>query len=240
VQGAKGAFQAGSASFNEADYERAILYWEDAYRRDCTATLLLHHLSRAYEGRGNLEQAVVALRTYLERTPDAPERMQLQRRIEVFEQRLEEERKRATAVESAKKVQQPTGPSQSEQPVDGGSTRRNLHVDPIIPIAVAGVGMATTIVGAIVYFNARSDIKNYERDCGGRTCPPSLRSELDSAQSRESWGLGVGITGFNLAGLGVGWYFLNEYWKPTGAPKRTSLEPWIGPRIVGMSYSGAF
>ena len=37
VAAAKGAFQAGNASFNEADYARAIDYWEDAYRRDCTA-----------------------------------------------------------------------------------------------------------------------------------------------------------------------------------------------------------
>ena len=63
VTAAKGAFQAGNVSFNEADYDRAILYWEDAYRRDCTATLLLQHLGRAYEGLGNLEQAVIALRT---------------------------------------------------------------------------------------------------------------------------------------------------------------------------------
>ncbi len=33
---AKGAYQAGNASFDEADYPRAITYWEDAYRRDCT------------------------------------------------------------------------------------------------------------------------------------------------------------------------------------------------------------
>ena len=61
VQAAKGAFQAGNVSFNERDYDRAILYWEDAFRRDCTATLLLHNLSRAYEGKANLDQAVIAL-----------------------------------------------------------------------------------------------------------------------------------------------------------------------------------
>src|SRR5690349_10792349 len=29
---AKAAFQAGNVSFNEADYPRALLYWEDAFR----------------------------------------------------------------------------------------------------------------------------------------------------------------------------------------------------------------
>ena len=62
---AKGAFQAGNASFDEADYPRAIVYWEDAYRRDCTAHALLLNLARAYELNGNKPQAVVALQTYI-------------------------------------------------------------------------------------------------------------------------------------------------------------------------------
>ena len=49
VAAAQGAFQAGKVSFDEADYQRAINYWEDAFRRDCTATALLLNLARAYE-----------------------------------------------------------------------------------------------------------------------------------------------------------------------------------------------
>ena len=30
VAGAKGAFQAGQAAFNEGDYPKAITYWEDS------------------------------------------------------------------------------------------------------------------------------------------------------------------------------------------------------------------
>ena len=71
VTAAKGAFQAGNASFEEADYPRAIVYWEDAYRRDCSAHGMLLNLARAYELNGNKPQAVVALRTYLQRVPSA-------------------------------------------------------------------------------------------------------------------------------------------------------------------------
>src|SRR5262245_50497185 len=58
---AKGAFQAGKVSFDEADYSRAIEYWEDAFRRDCTANGLLQNLARAYELNGQKRQAVIAL-----------------------------------------------------------------------------------------------------------------------------------------------------------------------------------
>src|SRR5882672_5341011 len=55
---AKGAFAAGQGSFNEADYATAITYWRDAYRRDCTAHLLLTNLARAYELKGDRAEAV--------------------------------------------------------------------------------------------------------------------------------------------------------------------------------------
>src|SRR5688500_20314045 len=87
ITAAKGAYQAGKASYKEADYERAITYWEDAYRRDCTAHALLLNLARAYELHGQKHQAVIALETYLIRKPDAPQRGQIERRIERSEER---------------------------------------------------------------------------------------------------------------------------------------------------------
>src|SRR5688572_28135256 len=91
VSGAKAAFQAGTVSFNEADYPRAILYWEDAFRRDCSATSLLFNLARAYELNGQKRQALVALETYLEREPNSSERPQIVRRIEVLKKSIESE-----------------------------------------------------------------------------------------------------------------------------------------------------
>src|SRR5690349_6072662 len=89
---AKAAFQAGNVSFNEADYPRAILYWEDAFRRDCTAHPLLLNLARAYELNGAKAQAVISLETFLEREPNSPERAQIQRRIEVLKKQIDAEK----------------------------------------------------------------------------------------------------------------------------------------------------
>src|SRR5689334_24272421 len=89
---AKAAFQAGNVSFNEADYPRAILYWEDAFRRDCTAHPLLLNLARAYELNGQKQQAVTALETFLEREPNSSESAQIQRRIEVLKKQIDAER----------------------------------------------------------------------------------------------------------------------------------------------------
>jgi len=45
---AHGAYMAGKGSFDEADYSRAIDYFKDAYRRDCTKPELLVIIARAY------------------------------------------------------------------------------------------------------------------------------------------------------------------------------------------------
>ncbi len=247
IQGAKGAFQAGSVSFNEADYERAILYWEDALRRDCTATLLLHHLARAYEGQGNLQQAVVALKAYLERTPDVAERPQIQRRIEVFEQKIHDEEQRTahpTPPQTAKDVSSTTAVGAAGSNTNSSALDLHLRVNPIIPIAVGGVGVAATIVGAIIYFPARSDLKDYKARCfGGDSCPSdSITSEAKSAESRRNWGAAVGITGLVLAAGGVGWYFFNEQQSPkeSKVPVAPAFQPWVGPQVAGLSYSGSF
>ncbi len=97
VQAAKGAFQAGNASFNEADYTRAIDYWEDAYRRDCTANPLLLNLARAYELAGRKRQAVVSLETFLTREPSSGEKEQINRRVEVLKKKIAEEDAAAAA-----------------------------------------------------------------------------------------------------------------------------------------------
>src|SRR6188768_176565 len=108
---AKGAYQAGNASFDEADYPRAITYWEDAYRRDCTANLLLKNLARAYELYGQKRQAVVALETFLVREPGSPDKEQIQRRIEVLKKQIAVEK----AVPVAP-VQAPVAAAASPQP----------------------------------------------------------------------------------------------------------------------------
>ncbi|HVU05051.1 MAG TPA: hypothetical protein VHE30_25050, partial [Polyangiaceae bacterium] len=105
VTAAKGAFQAGNGSFNEADYDRAINYWEDAYRRDCTAHPLLLNLARAYELNGQKRHAVMALKTFLERSPGSSDEGQIKRRVEKLDEQI-----RMEDQASAQPVQQPVTP----------------------------------------------------------------------------------------------------------------------------------
>ncbi len=246
VQAAKGAFQAGIVSFNEADYDRAILYWEDAFRRDCTATLLLHHLARAYEGRGDLEQAVIALRTFLERTPDAAERPQIQRRIEVFQQRILEARVKQEA-ESAPPVSsnETSGTMSTEElepaPTAQPSSSTNLYVEPLYPWIVIGSGAGLTMLGSILYFPARSDVTDYEKKCPDYECPTAAMEEnADQARTRMVWGGALAIGGLVTAAAGTAWYFYNDSLTPRAPASARWVVPVVGPSSAGVVMGAAF
>lgn len=250
VTAAKGAFQAGSVSFNEADYARAILYWEDAYRRDCTATLLLHHLGRAYEGAGNLEQAVIALRTYTERAPDSAERAQVLRRIEVFEEKIAEQKQQAS------KAAQTTEPSRSGTPVTqrppenvppAPVTPPQAHTSrpfPWVPVAVIAAGGVTALVGGLVYLKARSDISDVEDLCHGsrENCGSSLAEQGNQARTRAMIGTGVFYGGLTVAGAGVVWLLLDSKRAPqsAGELKPAAVRPWVATTGAGLAWGGSF
>ena len=260
VTAAKGAFQAGTVSFNEADYDRAILYWEDAYRRDCTATLLLHHLGRAYEGSGNLEQAVIALRTFIERSPESSERAQIQRRIEVFEQKIADEKQQAAAAQSNKSAatqpvvgvppNQPNNGPMQNAPPSGETSHKSL---PWGPIAVMSAGGITAIVGTLVYLKGHSDITNVEnyRDAKGQqpcknhtgnTCPAALAQQGNDARSRTTIGTVVGISGLAIAGAGVVWLILDSKNSQQSAKQfeAPAVSPWVGVGSAGLAWQGRF
>jgi hypothetical protein len=246
IAAAKGAFQAGQGSFNEADYPRAITYWEDALRRDCTANALLLNLARAYELYGQKRQAVVALQTYLTREPSSPQRDQINRRIEVLNSQIAAEQP----------APQPTAPVPTAAPAPtaapvapppqestGGGGR------PILPLIVAGVGGAVAIVGGVLYLNAASDVSAAEEACPDRRdCPPDITDDGNSAVSRQNIGGGLFIGGLAVAAAGTVWYFLSpaegaaarSAHRPHVARRTTTWSPAIAPGFAGLGVSGSF
>src|SRR4051812_40448052 len=190
---AKAAFQAGNVSFNEADYPRAILYWEDAFRRDCSAHPLLLNLARAYELNGQKQQAVTALETFLEREPNSSESAQIQRRIEVLKKQIDTERAAAVPATVA-----PTTGNPAQTPATAPPPAQNTVVlsehpksKSVLPLVVAGVGGAMFIVGGLVFLDASKKVKNFEEICGPKhnQCPEGYDvAPANAAANRETAG----------------------------------------------------
>jgi hypothetical protein len=237
VSGAKAAFQAGTVSFNEADYPRAILYWEDAFRRDCSATSLLFNLARAYELNGQKRQALVALETYLEREPNSSERPQIVRRIEVLKKSIESEPPPQTAPTPATSapVAQPTN-----APAEPLPPAAKVQGRPILPLIVAGVGGAVFILGGLSYLSATGEVEDFAKQCDDpeeRTgCPTETIGPAEDARSRQKSSAVVTLIGLPVMVGGLIWYFAT----PIPSSASTQVTPAIGQNFVGLSVDGKF
>ena len=237
VAAAKGAFQAGQASFNEADYERAITYWEDAYRRDCTAHALLLNLARAYELSGDKRQAVEALQTYLARKPESPQKDQINRRIEVLNQQIDKE---ATAVAAApppepapapQAAPMPKPPAPQPAPEPTPEPSDSFWVGPAI---VGGAGVIAAGTGVVVHA-----IGDADEDAAAEKCPERVGCSLEVEEQgndgifKQKLGVGLMIGGTAAVGGALAWFLLAQPGSGTATPANdTSDKRALGTRAA--------
>lgn len=242
-KGAKGAFAAGEASFKEADYATAIVYWHDAYRRDCTAHALLRNLATAYELLGDRAAAIHALETFLERQPKDPEAVAIQRRIDNLKEQLVATAPAAPAKaepESPSLIPRPVPqpppqaqPIEVEEPEAPPATERRS----ILPWVATGVGGATTIAGAVVYFGGKSKVADAEALCPTRTCSADIAEKGNSGRRQQTVGLIVGGVGLAAVAGSVVWGLMfNE---PQSA-EQTAIAPQLGPDFAGVQIAKQF
>lgn len=245
VAAAKGAFQAGNASFNEADYARAIDYWEDAYRRDCTANPLLLNLARAYELAGRKRQAVVSLETFLAREPNSGEKDQINRRVEVLKKKIAEEDAAAAVAPAPSNgaTAAAAGNGTTLPPADAPDKAKRSPG----PWIVMGLGGAATIVGGIGVLSNKKKINDADEECGGNRnmCPFAIAKRGNDARSAlNTYGIVAGVGVAAVAG-GLVWYILDgqRVERVNGADQSSRLRrltPLVGREFAGLSWSGAF
>jgi tetratricopeptide (TPR) repeat protein len=239
--GARAAFQAGEASFNEADYPRAILYWEDAFRRACSATSMLLNLARAYELSGQKRQAVLALETYLQREPNSPEKSQIARRIDVLKKSIENEAKtQPTTTPTTPPPTTTPGPTtQPEtQPQQAATSSGGSRV---MPLVVIGVGGTMFILGGIVFLGASAEVQKYEKECpyseetGFNECEPGKEDAANEALKRQQASGAISLLGLPVIAGGIIWYIAAK-------PKQnaTKVTPSVGQNYLGLSVDGTF
>jgi hypothetical protein len=247
VAAAKGAFQAGNASFNEADYTRAIDYWEDAYRRDCTANPLLLNLARAYELAGRKRQAVVALETFVLREPNSGEKDQINRRVEVLKKKIAEEDAAAAA---APPPATGTTPAPTTGAVEPGVAAAPAAKRSPGPWIVIGLGGAAAIVGTIGYISNKNKIDDLASQCEipetHKGCPANVEKDGNEARKQMTTSAVIGGVGVAVVAGGFVWWYIDgkrvarENAAGQSGWRRPSVTPFVGPELAGLALSGSF
>jgi tetratricopeptide (TPR) repeat protein len=246
---AQGAFLAGHGSFNEGDYPTAITYWRDAYRRDCTAHLLLVNLARAYELRGEKVEAETALETYLERKPDASDADQIRRRIDNLKQQIAADKTNGPApAEPAPSATPPPAPppppaAADTQPASAGKSRS------AVPLFVAGAGGVVAIIGLAVIGGGAAKISDAEKACPDRQkCPADVADQGNQGRAQEKTGGFLLGTGLVVGAGGLVWYLVQggSSSQTTALPattrtgKHTDIIPAVGAGFAGVAVNGTF
>lgn len=256
VQAARGAFEAGKAAFNETDYPRAIVYWEDAFRRDCSATLMLKNLARAYEASGQFPEAAVALKTYLARAPEAEDKAELEEQLRTLEAKIQhlgaaspDPVATPVAPEATTPVRPttsaPSDPSTStnedamefdsqtdSKPVDGAKLAAGL---------VAGAGLALGAASTVFWLDADAEEEAATSQCPTRRdCPKGVTEAGNEAIDRKQrWAI-AGIGGGALLIGGVVWYLVATGDDTGDETAALAVIPAVAPGFAGLTWTNQF
>lgn len=215
---AKGAFEAGQVSFQEADYYRAILYWEDAFRRDCTAAPLLLNLARAYELSGEKRHAVLALETFLERRPDASDRASIEKRIAAMKSQFEQEARPTPAPVEPRETEPKETPAAAASGEPAPETADSSSPKPWWPIAVTGAGVAIGVGGVVMSIIGSGQINDFydtspffqagpngeKPICAAETKTCDTTAATAAVNANEDLKSGTSTRNLGYVGIGVG------------------------------------
>ncbi len=175
-------FEQSETAYREGRFDEAISLLKEAYRLT-PDPVVFYNLARAYEGKGDLEQAASAYERYLAEGKDIPDRGALEKKIETLK-KLAAERKAAETAKSKSEEPKPVVPAKETKPANKSSPSP-------VPWVIAGFGGAGTIAGAIVA--GLGFAKNEDADAAS-----SQRETADLRASAEDMALAGNIT------MGVG------------------------------------
>ncbi len=228
---AKSAYKVGQISFQEADYDRAILYWEDAFTRDCSASALLLNLARAYELNGQFPKAIKALESYLEQAEKVKNQPSIVKRLEKLKARIQ----------SASKPEEEKPEAKAEAPTEEKETSpvSSKPERSWVPVIVTGAGLTTAGIGGLFYGLSRSTL----RDCNvkAQTCTNDAASEKAArALTLRNTGYVMLSVGGAAAVAGAVFWGLNWSANESSETSAAQLTPVFYPGYQGLEFSGHF
>jgi tetratricopeptide (TPR) repeat protein len=165
-EAAKAHFMAGSAYYEQANYNDAVKEFTEAYRLSQRPDLL-YNIALAYERLEKWDDAIEALQKYLRDKPGAQDHAIIQTRIENLQKRKSEAR--------AQPVAAPAEPQPKSEP----PAKHNYAAGG----ALLGVGLAALAASIGTGASALNLKSELESVCNNKVCPPSDKSKADTGQA---------------------------------------------------------
>jgi len=219
-------FQIGKSLYDAGRFPEAATEFERAYQKSGRPQLL-YNLYVANRDASNWGPAVAALRDYLEKVPDAPDRINLRARLKSMEDAA------ARDAEQASKAAE----DERQRQTDAAPATRTEKVRSIVPLVLMGTGGALVIGSGITGFLTKGKTDDLDAACDGNACPAAQNDNIDSAKTLALTTdvlLGVGIV---TAGVGAVLFFTGALDTERQVPV-ASLS--CGAHACGATLTGRF
>jgi tetratricopeptide (TPR) repeat protein len=254
VSQARDHFRKGSKAFDLGHYAEAIKEYEAAYdlKED---PALLFNIAQAYRLDGDNQNAVRVYKSFLHRMPEAPNRVEVQRRIAELEKVIEQQgrAKEGPPEGTLSPTDRPATPppiASPSVPVATPTPQGSVEATAVPPpdshpgrnkkiagLAVAGVGVAGIAAGiafGVLAVNAGNDLTHLNQNMG--TFDSNKQSEGQTDQIVEGVCLGIGGAAL-VAGAVV--YALG-YRDGVMRRSHAAITPFIAPGRAGLSALVSF
>jgi len=239
-------FKTGKIAAENLEREKAIFYYLDAYRADCTGHAVLLKIAELWELKGNKAEALRYTQAFLDRAkPDDPNRES----ATVRRDRLKREVAAAASATAsapattATPTATPTGttaPTATSTATPTATSSEGGHT--IAPWIVVGVGGAAALVGGILTVVGAGKVSDAEKSCNAnhQCTDPTAIDKGNSGRNTETIGIIVGSVGLAAVIGGLVWHFI----EPTGPKASTTGKPFVSPQFApgygGLSVGARF
>lgn len=256
VDRAHTVYLSGKGFLDEANYDKAIGYFKDAYSIDCSVHAILPIIATAYERKGDKASAVQALQEYLKRVPTAPDREVIEHRIKNLQDQMAPAATTSAPSATASAPAPSVAPSATAAPPPSATEAASAPTATptsqpategsgpgVAPWIVVGVGGAALITGGILYGVGAGQVSSSEGVCGGsaHVCPPTTagsnaQSQGNDGRTLETAGVVAGAVGLAAVAGGLIWHFVGA----SSASPTTGIAPIVTPGYGGVDVQGTF
>lgn len=231
---ARSHFNAATKLYEAGQFRLAAAEFEEAYLLSVRPEVL-YNLYAAYRDAGDTEKAAFNLRAYLDKVPDAPDRVQLESRLRALD-KLNDQRKQQTA--AAKAATQPSS-EKSPHPIPKPEESSGSFTHDVLPWLFIGAGALAIAGGSVTGLIALDKTSDIEANCPNDVCPSEydLARDRDSARTLSTTTDVLLIGGALLAATGVGLLlFLDD----DDENPADNLSAVCAPGYCGAQYKGSF
>ncbi len=245
-------YQQATRAYDLGKYQEAVDEYQKVYEIDGDP-VMLYNIGQAYRLNDQPQESIHFYRRYLQRSPEARNRDDVERKIASLERLIEERRKAAAAVAPPPPKAEPA-PPKAEPPPPPPPVTTPVVVAPASPPppeppstmrrvvgwSMIGIGVASGVVAVIEGINAKN--KGDELTKNSMMMPKTVfnadQLAIQSAgQTANIVAIVCGIGGTALAVTGAIILITNGSSSSDSgtppAPSTVSFAPWLAPGLVG-------